>query len=310
MSQSSNDTYPTAMHIAILLNLQEVKTALTTLTSSLEKKAEEFKEVIKIGRTHLMDAIPVTLGSEFSEYAFSLRRGLEKIDQSCSELEYVALGGTAVGTGANAPRGFKELALKYLAQTSGLSLRPSKNAFFSLQSKFEVAMCSSTLRNVAIELSKIANDTRLMASGPVAGLAEILIPAVHAGSSIMPGKVNPSLSECLNMICFNIMGNDVSVAFAAQAGQFELNVMLPAMTRAVLDSTDMLKNFLPIYAKNMIDGIKANEQKLESYVQKSPILVTLLNPFIGYMKARRDIQGIFSYKQKHKANCFREGVDD
>ncbi|MGA8563151.1 MAG: lyase family protein, partial [Nitrososphaeraceae archaeon] len=151
MSQSSNDTYPTAMHIAILLNLQEVKTALTTLTSSLEKKAEEFKEVIKIGRTHLMDAIPVTLGSEFSEYAFSLRRGLEKIDQSCSELEYVALGGTAVGTGANAPRGFKELALKYLAQTSGLSLRPSKNAFFSLQSKFEVAMCSSTLRNVAIE---------------------------------------------------------------------------------------------------------------------------------------------------------------
>jgi len=285
MSQSSNDTYPTAIHIAILLNLQEVKTALTTLTSSLEKKAEEFKEVIKIGRTHLMDAIPVTLGSEFSEYAFSLRRGLEKIDQSCSELEYVALGGTAVGTGANAPRGYKELAVKYLALASGLNLRPSKNAFFSLQSKFEVAMCSSTLRNVAIELSKIANDTRLMASGPVAGLAEILIPTVHAGSSIMPGKVNPSLSECLNMICFNIMGNDVSVAFAAQAGQFELNVMLPGMTRAVLDSTDMLKNFLPIYAKNMIDGIKANEQKLESYVQKSPILVTLLNPFIGYMKA-------------------------
>jgi len=239
MSQSSNDTYPTAMHIAILLNLQEVKTALTTLTSSLEKKAEEFKEVIKIGRTHLMDAIPVTLGSEFSEYAFSLRRGLEKIDQSCSELEYVALGGTAVGTGANTPHGFKELAVKYLAQISDLNLRPSKNAFFSLQSKFEVAMCSSTLRNVAIELSKIANDTRLMASGPVAGLAEILIPAVHAGSSIMPGKVNPSLSECLNMICFNIMGNDVSVAFAAQAGQFELNVMLPAMIRAVLDSTDM-----------------------------------------------------------------------
>ena len=285
MSQSSNDTYPTAMHIAILLNLQEVKAALTTLTLSLEKRAEEFKEVIKIGRTHLMDAIPVTLGSEFSEYAFSLRRGAEKIDQSCSDLEYIALGGTAVGTGANAPRGYKELAVKYLAQISGLNLKPSKNAYFSLQSKFEVVMCSSTLRNLAIELGKIANDTRLMASGPVAGLAEILIPAVHAGSSIMPGKVNPSLSECLNMICFNIMGNDVSVAFAAQAGQFELNVMLPGMTRAVLESTDMLKNLLPIYAKNMIDGIKANEQKLESYVQKSPILVTLLNPFIGYMKA-------------------------
>jgi aspartate ammonia-lyase len=285
MSQSSNDTYPTAMHIAILLNLQEVKTALTALTSSLEKKAEEFEEVIKIGRTHMMDAIPVTLGAEFSEYAFSLRMGLEKIAQSCSDLEYVALGGTAVGTGANTPRGYKELALKYLAQTSGLNLKSSKNAFFSLQSKFEVAMCSSTLRNVAIELIKVANDTRLMASGPVAGLAEILIPAVHAGSSIMPGKVNPSLSECLNMICFNIIGNDVSVALGAQAGQFELNVMLPGMIRCVLDSSDMLKNFLPIYARNMIDGIRANEQKLASDVQKSPILVTLLNPYIGYMKA-------------------------
>ncbi len=285
LSQSSNDTYPTAMHVATLLNLEEVKSALTVLISSLEKKAEEFKDVIKIGRTHMMDAIPVTLGTEFSEYAFSLRMGLEKIVQSCSDLEYVALGGTAVGTGANTPHGYKEIALKYLAQESGFNLKPSRNSFFSLQSKFEIAMCSSTLRNVAIELIKIANDTRLMASGPIAGLAEILIPAVHAGSSIMPGKVNPSLSECLNMICFDIIGNDVSVAMGAQAGQFELNVMLPGMVKCVLDSTDMLKNFLPIYARNMIDGIKANEDKLASYVQKSPILVTLLNPYIGYMKA-------------------------
>jgi aspartate ammonia-lyase len=285
MSQSSNDTYPTAMHIAILLSIEEVKVGLSGLISSLENKQNVFKDVIKIGRTHLMDALPVTLGDEFSVYAFSMKMGLDKIIQSSLDLKYVALGGTAVGTGANTPAGYKELAIKHLARLSGFDLKPSKNPFFSLQSKFEVATFSSALRNIAIELIKVANDTRLMASGPIAGLAEILIPAVHAGSSIMPGKVNPSLSECLNMICFNIIGNDASVAMAAQAGQFELNVMLPVMVRCVLDSTDMLKNFLPIFAHNMIDGIKANEHRLASYVEKSPILVTLLNPYIGYMKA-------------------------
>ncbi len=285
MSQSSNDTFPTAMHVAILLNMRETKTALTGLLSSFKKKEDDFMNVIKIGRTHLMDALPVTLGNEFSAYSFSIKVGIEKIDQSSLDLEYVALGGTAVGTGANTPAGYKELVIKYLAELSGLNLKPSKNMFYSLQSKFEVEMCSSVLRNIAIELTKISNDIRLMASGPVAGLAEIMIPAVHAGSSIMPGKVNPSLSECLNMICFNIIGNDVSVAMAAQAGQFELNVMLPGMVKCVLDSSDMLKNFIPIFGKNLIEGIKANEHRLKSYVEKSPILVTLLNPHIGYMKA-------------------------
>ena len=285
MSQSSNDTFPTAMHVALLMNLVGVKESLLALITSLTTKAEEFKDVIKIGRTHLMDAIPVTLGNEFSEYAYSLRKGLEKIESSFSDLEFVGLGGTAVGTGANTPRGYKELVLKYLSEITGFDLKSSGSAFFSLQSKFEIAMCSSVLRNVAIELIKIANDTRLMASGPVAGLAEILIPAVHAGSSIMPGKVNPSLSECLNMICFTVIGNDISVALAAQSGQFELNVMLPGMIKSMLDSTDMLKNFLPIYAKNMIDGIKANQEKLATYIDTSPVLVTLLNPYIGYLKA-------------------------
>ena len=214
MSQSSNDTFPTAMHVAILLNMREAKAALSGLLASFKKKEDEFMNVIKIGRTHLMDALPVTLGNEFSAYAFSIKMGIEKIDQSSLDLEYVALGGTAVGTGANTPAGYKELVIKYLAELSGLNLKPSKNMFYSLQSKFEVATCSSVLRNIAIELTKISNDIRLMASGPVAGLAEIMIPAVHAGSSIMPGKVNPSLSECLNMICFNIIGNDVSVAMA------------------------------------------------------------------------------------------------
>ena len=285
MSQSSNDTFPTAMHIALLINVKEVADSLDSLITSLEKKAQEFKDIIKIGRTHLMDALPVTLGEEFDEYAFSLRRGLNKIGDVCSSLEYVGLGATAVGTSANAPPGYDRLVIEYLSQISGLRLKSSQNYFFSLQSKFEITMCSSVLRNIAIELIKMSNDLRLMASGPTAGLSEITIPAVHAGSSIMPGKVNPSLSECLNMICFIIIGNDVSVALAAQAGQFELNVMLPGMIKDMLESTDMLKNFLPVYSKNMIGGIKANEQRLISLVEKSPILVTLLNTHIGYLKA-------------------------
>ena len=173
--------------------------------------------------------------------------GLSKIEDACADLEYVGLGGTAVGTGANTPPGYDKLVVKYLSQISELNLKPSQNYFFSLQSKFETTMCSSTLRNIAIELIKMSNDIRLMASGPIAGLSEITIPAVHAGSSIMPGKVNPSLSECLNMICFIIVGNDVSIALAAQAGQFELNVMLPGMIKNILESM-ICKNFLPIYS--------------------------------------------------------------
>jgi len=285
MSQSSNDTFPTAMHVAILFNMNDTVSALDKLIQSLSNKAEEFRNIIKIGRTHLMDALPVTLGSEFQQYAYSLAQSKLKIIEVIEDLQYVGLGATAVGTGANSPKGYKEIAIDYLSKISNLKLKPSPNMYYSLQSKYPVANCSSSLRNLALELLKMSNDLRLMASGPVAGFAEILIPAVHAGSSIMPGKVNPSLAECLDMICFNIIGNDVSVAMAVQAGQFELNVMLPGMLKCVLDSTDMLKNFIPIFAANMIDGLKDNREKLESYVKKSPILVTLLTPYIGYKKA-------------------------
>ncbi len=296
MSQSSNDTFPTAMHVAILLNMEETVNSLNKLIASLQKRAKKFSGIVKIGRTHLMDAIPVTLGAEFDQYAYSLKQARAVLVQAMDRLAYVGLGGTAVGTGANAPKGYRRLAIKNLSRISGLDLKPSDNMFYSLQSKFDVSNCSSTLRNLAIELNKMANDIRLMASGPTAGLAEILIPAVHAGSSIMPGKVNPSLAECLNMVCFNVIGNDVSVAMAAQAGQFELNVMLPGMLKCMLDSTDMLKNFLPIFAANMVDGIEANRDKLESYLEKSPVLVTLLNPYIGYLKAAE------IYKESLKTN--------
>lgn len=296
MSQSSNDTFPTAMHVAILLNMEETVVSLDKLIASLQRKAKQFTGVVKIGRTHLMDAIPVTLGAEFEQYAYSLKQARVMLMLSMDSLRYVGLGGTAVGTGANAPKGYRQLAIKNLSKISGQSLKPSGNMFYSLQSKLDIAICSSALRNLAIELTKIANDIRLMASGPAAGLAEILIPAVHAGSSIMPGKVNPSLAECLNMVCFNVIGNDVSVAMAAQAGQFELNVMLPGMLKCVLDSTDMLKNFLPVFAANMVDGIEANKDRLESHIEKSPVLVTLLNPYIGYLKAAE------IYKESLKTN--------
>jgi aspartate ammonia-lyase len=296
MSQSSNDTFPTAMHLAILMNMMETIASLDKLIASLHKKAKEFAGIIKIGRTHLMDAIPVTLGAEFEQYAYSLKQARGRMVEAMDRLRHIGLGATAVGTGANTPKGFRELAIQYLSKISGLELKLSENLFYFLQSRYDVANCSSALRNLAIELNKMGNDIRLMASGPTAGFAEILIPAVHAGSSIMPGKVNPSLAECLNMVCFNVIGNDVSVAMAAQAGQFELNVMLPGMLKCVLDSTDMLKNFLPIFADNLVDGIEANKERLESYIEKSPVLVTLLNPYLGYLRAAE------IYKESLKTN--------
>jgi aspartate ammonia-lyase len=285
MSQSSNDTFPTAMHIAILMNSNLLLRSLDLMIASLKDKSLHFKNIIKIGRTHLMDAIPVTLGSEFEVYAYALERAKEEIINSQRKLESIGIGGTAVGTGVNTPQGYREKIVKHLSNISGLNLKSSANLHFFLQSKFDIANFSSGLRNLAIELIKIANDLRLMASGPLAGLAEILIPAVHAGSSIMPGKVNPSLAECLNMICFDIIGKDVSVTMAAQAGQFELNVMMPGMVKNILDATDMLINFLPIFTTNFINGIQANSERLKQQVEKSPILITLLNPYIGYLRA-------------------------
>jgi len=285
MSQSSNDTFPTALHVAILLDLNEFMPIINNLITSLRNKSREFKNVAKIGRTHLMDALPITLGMEFEAYAVALESAKNSLEIATKELEYVALGGTAVGTGANTPKGYRTLAVKNLSKISGMNLKSVKDMRYGLQSRFGVANISSALRNLALELIRLANDIRLMASGPIAGLAEVTIPAVHAGSSIMPGKVNPSLAESVDMVCFNVVGNDLSVALAVQAGQFELNVMLPIMAKCILESIDMLKNILPVFSKNMIDGLHANKEKLESNIEKSPVLVTLLAPHIGYMKA-------------------------
>jgi aspartate ammonia-lyase len=285
MSQSSNDTFPTAMHISILMNLKKTIPAIDVLIKSLSRKAKKFSSFKKIGRTHLMDALPITLGSEFSAYATSISKARNVLTLAAKELELIGLGGTAVGTGANAPKGYRKIAISELAKISKLPLKPVQDMQYSLQSKFPVANVSSSLRNLAIEISKLANDIRLMASGPVAGLSELEIPAVHAGSSIMPGKVNPSLAECMNMICFNVIGNDSAVAYAAQAGQFELNVMLPGMLKCVLESSDMLANFTPVFSANLIDGLSANKEKLQENIENSPVIVTLLAPKIGYQKS-------------------------
>ena len=285
MSQSSNDTYPTAMHLSVLFALDDLIPIIKKLEVSLDKKSKQFKKYKKIGRTHLMDALPVTLGSEFQAYSASVRYARLKIESVYESLYRVALGGTAVGTGANTPSGYSKNVIRELARISSLPLKPATESQHALQSRLAITHASSFLRNLAVELGKISNDIRLMASGPVAGFGELEIPAVHAGSSIMPGKVNPSLAECMNMICFSIIGNDTTVAFAAQAGQLELNVMLPVMLKAVLDSTDMLTNFIPIFTTNLIAGLTANKEKLQANIDKSPVIVTLLAPKIGYQKS-------------------------
>ncbi len=285
MSQSSNDTFPTAMHIATLLDIDELMPILDELIIALNKKSKEFNDIIKIGRTHLMDALPVTLGGEFKAYAIAIEKARRELYDSKKLLEYIPLGGTAVGTGANAPKGYRERVIRYLADISKLDLKPEEDMQFGLQSRFGIINLSSALRNLAVELIRVANDIRLMGSGPKAGFNEINIPAIHAGSSIMPGKVNPSLAESLNMVCFNVIGNDHTVALAAQAGQFELNVMLPVMIKALLESIDMLKGVLRSFIDDTLKGITPNKDKLEASIEKNPILVTLLAPYIGYINA-------------------------
>ena len=296
------------MHLSILLGLNSFLQVIDLLIKSLKKKSVEFKDTMKIGRTHLMDALPITLGDEFSGYCYSIETARQKIVQASENLHAVALGGTAVGSGANSPTGYREVSIRYLRDISRLNMISSENFYYALQSRFDVTCYSSSMRNLALELIKLANDVRLMASGPTAGFAEIVIPAVHAGSSIMPGKINPSLAECLNMICFNVIGNDLAVMMASQAGQFELNVMLPGMLKWVLDSMDMLRNFLPVFTANLIEGIQANEDKLSMYVYKSPVLVTVLNPYIGYVKASEIYKKALETNRNVKDIVVEEGL--
>jgi len=285
MSQSTNDTFPTAMHVAALLVWKDLRASLEQLARDLSAKARIFDTVLKSGRTHLQDAVPIRLGQEFGAYAAAVRQAVSHIDTAGEDLCEVALGGSAVGTGLNTHERFASNAVTHLGKLVNLQLRAARDLRHRMQSMLPVAAMSSAVRNLALELIRISNDLRLLASGPRTGLAEIELPPVQPGSSIMPGKVNPSLPECMAMICYQAVGNDATVAMAVQAGQLELNVMMPSMAAALLDSMQHLANFIPVFCQKCISGITVNEDRCREYFNNSIGLAAVLNQKIGYLKA-------------------------
>jgi aspartate ammonia-lyase len=285
MAQSTNDTFPTAMRVATLLLLRELFPALDGLSNALAGKGDEFADVIKSGRTHLQDAVPVTLGQEFAAYAAAVRRATDLLEAAADPLRELGIGGTATGTGINTPVGFRHAMPRYLGALTGLELVSQRDLREAMQSQLAIGAVSSALRNLALELTRVTNDLRLLASGPLTGLAEIQLPPVQPGSSIMPGKVNPSMLECMNQVCFHVVGSATAIDYALQAGQLELNVMMPLMAFEILFSIDILKNYTPVFVRKCIEGIEADRERCEAYYITSPALATALNPILGYAKA-------------------------
>ncbi len=284
-AQSTNDTFSTASQIAAAWMLDVLLERLNGLERTLNGKSRDFQDVLKSGRTHLMDALPITLGQEFHAYASTIAASRQRLKQRYDALMPVPLGGTAVGTGVNAHQDFAPLAIKELAKVTRLPLREMRDKPMGLQSRSPLLGVSGALKELAVELGRIANDLRLMASGPMTGLGEIVLPEVQPGSSIMPGKSNPVMAECLNMVCYEIMGNDLTVTMAAQAGQLELNVMTPLITSKLLDSLSLLNNYLPSFEERCLRGITANQERCSMWLEGNPILITNLAPRIGYLRA-------------------------
>ncbi|MDD9205408.1 class II fumarate hydratase, partial [Georgenia sp. 10Sc9-8] len=287
-SQSSNDVFPSSIHIAACQAVtSELLPALETLAGSLETKAEELAEVVKSGRTHLMDATPVTLGQEFGGYAHQIRLGIERVRAALPRLAELPLGGTAVGTGINTPAGFSARVIELVAEHTGLPLTEARNHFEAQGAQDSLVETSGALRTVAVSLVKICNDLRWMGSGPNTGLAEIALPDLQPGSSIMPGKVNPVIPEATLMVCAQVIGNDAAVTFAGASGSFELNVMLPVLARNVLESTTLLANASRALAGRTVDGLTANVDRCRALADSSPSIVTPLNRVIGYEAAAK-----------------------
>ncbi len=287
-SQSSNDTFPTAMHIALYKKLVE-KTipGLEMLRDALDRKSKEFMKVVKIGRTHLMDATPLTLGQEFSGYASQLEHGIKALKNTLDHLSELALGGTAVGTGINTPEGYAELVAKHIAEMTGLPFRTAENKFEALAAHDAIVETHGALKQIAVSVNKIANDIRLLASGPRSGIGEIIIPANEPGSSIMPGKVNPTQAEAITMVAAQVMGNDVAISVGGTQGHFELNVFKPMMIYNALQSADLLGDAAVSFTKNLVEGIQPNYKRIDELLHNSLMLVTALNPHIGYEKAAK-----------------------
>ncbi|MFD1833067.1 class II fumarate hydratase [Streptomyces desertarenae] len=287
-SQSSNDVFPSSIHIAATAAVTEdLVPALEHLAGALERKAEEFAEVVKAGRTHLMDATPVTLGQEFGGYAAQVRYGVERLRASLPRLAELPLGGTAVGTGINTPPGFSAAVIAEVARTTGLPLTEARNHFEAQGARDALVETSGQLRTIAVGLTKICNDLRWMSSGPRTGLAEIRLPDLQPGSSIMPGKVNPVVPEAVLMVAAQVMGNDATVAVAGASGNFELNVMLPVIARNLLESIRLLANAARLLADRTVDGIEADVERAREYAESSPSVVTPLNRYIGYEEAAK-----------------------
>lgn len=288
ISQSTNDVFPSTMRVAILwMLLGELIPATLQLKKSLCVKAEEFECVIKSGRTHLQDAVPIMLGQEFGSYAETIQRSTESIRMGAFELQRMNMGATAIGTGINTQPGYKEKVVEALSKLTRLHLRPADNLVEITQSTADFSRMSSLLRSLALELIRIANDLRLLSSGPHTGLMEIKLPAIQPGSSIMPGKINPSVPEMVDMVGFQVVGNDTTIAMAVQAGQLELNVMLPVIAHNILQSIRILTNACKIFAERCIDGIEVNKTVTNRYAESSEALVTALTPKIGYLPAAK-----------------------
>jgi aspartate ammonia-lyase len=283
--QSTNDVFPTAMRLATLLELERLYAALDALAVELKNKGDEFHGILKSGRTHMMDAVPLRLGHEFTAYAGAIRRAQRAIERQGELLREVGLGGSAVGTGINTHPEYREKAIANLARISGEKLMPVDDMRYAMQSNLAMSSVSGALRNLALEVIRISNDLRLLASGPNTGLAEINLPALQPGSSIMPGKINPVIAELAAMVSFQVVGYDTAVALAVQAGQLELNVMMPTMAHSVLTAITIMTNMLQQLAEFCIKGITANKRRCEFYAQSTISLATALNPYIGYAKA-------------------------
>ncbi len=287
-SQSSNDTFPTSIHVAATAaTTQHLIPALTHLAETLEAKAEEFKDVVKSGRTHLMDATPVMLGQEFGGYAAAMRLGVERLGAVLPRVAQLPLGGTAVGTGINTPPGFAARVIEELARSTGLPFTEATNHFEAQGARDALVELSGQLKTVAVSMTKLCNDLRWMSSGPRTGLAEINLPDLQPGSSIMPGKVNPVLPEATLMVCAQVVGNDAAITVAGASGNFELNVMMPVIARNLLESIRLLGSSSTVLADRCIAGITANEERMRTYAESSPSVVTPLNRYIGYENAAK-----------------------
>lgn len=285
LGQSTNDVFPTAMRLAILMNLRTFFPEGEALVAALSQKAREFAAIPKAGRTHLNDALPLTLGDEFQAYAHAVAGDLTRLQQGTTELLLLGLGGTAVGTGVNALPGYREAAIANLRRLTGLALQPHPDLFQAMQDLNPFAHVAALLKQVALTLTRLANDLRLLASGPKTGLAEIILPAVQPGSSIMSGKINPSICEALNMVCYHVIGLETAVALGVQAGQLELNVMMPLIIHEILSMIDLLRQGLAMFTRRAIRGLKADPARCRFFLEQSHGLAALLNPYLGYHQA-------------------------